>query len=619
MDLPAEQQQALDRAINCHSSGNLDEAVKLYRGLLDDCPEQADALHYLGVIDLQRGQFDAAVILIQQAVDARPGYVDAIINLGYGLNALGRHEAAAEQFERALSLGPAKATLLANLGGSLEQMGRYDDAIQRYEAALELQPELAEIRRSLADALLNVGRTNDALREITQAVSSGRPSFALKVSLGNILNAAGRVDDAIQCFEDLLRAQSDLPIHGNLAKALRKKGRYKEAIEQYEKLLAKDPDNIDGHFDLGVVYHDLGEKDDARIAFRKAVQLDNTCAKAWHGISTVSKNAFDDGEIEILLKLQRDSDTSHDKRVLLAFALGKHFENTGRHEDAARQYLMANSLKREEFDYDIENDLRAFHNIQTSFDETLLEKWSSAGLTDNSPIFIIGMPRSGTTLIEQILASHPQVHGAGEREILTNSILNVFPITNGSDYTGTLDDATSEKFRNVASNYLGGFPDIVADYVTDKMPHNFLHVGMIRILFPNASIVHCRRNPHDTCFSIYKHLFGVRSHPYAYDLQELARYYNAYAKLMNHWDEVMPGEIHTVDYETMIDAQEQTTRELLDACGLEWDPACLEFHKYERPIATISATQVRQPVYRSSIGAWKPYEKMLGPLLALLN
>jgi tetratricopeptide (TPR) repeat protein len=620
MNLPAEQQQTLDRALNLHGGGNLDEAEKLYRELLEKSPEQADALHYLGVTGLQRGKFEEAVSFIQRAVDARPDYVDALVNLGYGLNALGRPDEAVQQFERALAIGPATAPLLANLGGTLEQLRRFPDAIEKFEAALQLEPELAEVRRSLADTYLKMNRPDDALREITQAVSQGQPSLAMRLSQGNILSAAGRLDDAIACFEQVLQAQPTLaPVLGSLARTLRRNGKFDEAIEAYRKLLSQDSDNVEAHFDLGTVFHDLGRTDAALKEFRKAVRLDADCAKAWHGIATVTKEAFTAEEVTSLLDRQQAADILQDERILLAFALGKQFENSGQHDEAAAQYQTGNPIRRAEFDFDIEDHLRTYDNLRTCFDAAFFDMWSEAGLENKSPIFIIGMPRSGTTLVEQILASHPRVHGAGERELLTDSILSTFPITNGVDYTDTLGGATTDNFHSVAKRYLAGFAGVEAEFVTDKMPHNFLNVGMIRILFPKASIVHCRRNPRDTCFSIYKHLFRANSHPYAYELSELARYYNAYEELMRHWESVLPGTIHSVDYEAMIDSQEQTTRELLDACGLEWDPACLEFHKHERPIATLSATQVRQPVYRGSVDAWKNYEKMLEPLLEVLN
>ncbi len=620
MNLSTDQQRALERAIHYHGSGKLQEAEKIYRGLLNEQPDQADALHYLGVIGLQVGRIDEAVNLMQRAVDARPDYVDAVVNLGNGLQAQGRFEAAAERFEQALSLGPPTAPVLANLGGALAQLGRFPDAIERFEAALELQPELVETRRSLADALLEIGRPSDAYRHITEAASTGQPSVAVQVSLGNILHALGRSQEAIECFETILKMQPDFPhLRCSLANVLRQLGRVEKAIEHYENALDQDPNYAEGHYNIGLAFQDLGKKDEALAAFRKAVKLDVNCGKAWLGISAVSKNAFDENEVNTLLNMVQTTDTAAADRMGLGFALGKHFENSGRHNEAAAQYLQANPLKRAVFDYDIDKDLLAMNNLRTRFNAAFLDKWRDAGLPDQTPIFIVGMPRSGTTLVEQILASHSRVFGAGELTLLARAIIDTFPMPDGVDYTGVLDDASAEKFHTVARKYIDGLPNTDADYITDKLPHNFLNVGMIRILFPNARIVHCRRDPRDTCFSIYKNLFGAYGHFYAYDLQELARYYVGYAALMDHWEDVMPGKLHAVEYETLIDNQEQTTRDLLDACGLEWDPACLDFHKTKRPVATISASQVRQPVYRDSIGAWKAYEKMLQPLLEILD
>jgi tetratricopeptide (TPR) repeat protein len=550
MDLPAEQQQALDRAIDLHSNGDLVAAEKLYRAVLAERPDQADALHYLGVIALQSGRFGDAVELIEQAVASRPEYIDAILNLAYGLNAIGQHEAAAEQFK----------------------------------TVLRLQPELTDTRRNLADTLLRIGH----------------------------------IDDAIENYKQVLIARPDaLDIRRNIAKALRGTGRSEDALEQYTTLLDRDSGNAEIHNELGNLYQDLNRKEEALAAYRKAVKIDATCARAWHGMSVTSKNAFDSRDVEKIIDVQESADLAAGRRMLLAFALGKHYENAARHEDAATQYLLANQLARAELDYDINRDIRLFENIKTRFDKNFIKQWSGSGNADQSPIFIIGMHRSGSTLVEQILASHPNVFAAGEISLLAQSITKQFPFTVESDYTGSLDDVSQEKLRAIARDYLDDQPGMDADYVTDKLPHNFLNAGMIRIVFPNAKIVHCCRDPRDTCFSIFKNLFG--SFGYTFDLDELGRYYNEYAALMAHWENVMPGVIHTVQYESMIDDQEQTSRELLDYCGLEWDPAVLEFHKHERAIPTISATQALQPVYRGSVGAWKPYSEMLRPLFEILD
>jgi tetratricopeptide (TPR) repeat protein len=550
MDLPAEQQQALDRAIDLHGSGDLAAAETLYRAVLEACPDQADALHYLGVIALQSGRFDEAIDLIQRAIDVQPDFVGAIVNLAHGLNATEQYEAAVEQFE----------------------------------AALKLQPDLTDTRRNLADTLLRMGR----------------------------------VENAIERYQQVLEARPDAhDVRRNIARALRSTGRSEDAVEQYTALLEQDSGNAETHHELGALYQDLNRKDEALAAYRKAVEIDVTCAKAWHGMSAVSKSAFADSDVDKIREVQANAGLGVERRMLLAFALGKHFENTGKHEGATAQYLLANQITRAELNYDIKSDIHVFDNLKSRFDKVFLERWADVGSPDTSPIFIVGMHRSGTTLVEQILASHPRVFGAGEIALLTQSILQSFPITEGNDYTSGLKDASAEDFQAVARNYLAGRPPTNAEFITDKLPHNFLNVGMIRILFPNAKIMHCRRDPRDTCFSIFKNLFGQFA--YTFDLKELGHYYNEYAALMKHWETVMPGVMHTVQYESMVNAQEKTTRELLDACGLEWDSTCLDFHKHDRAIPTISATQARQPVYRSSMNAWKAYEEMLMPLLEVLE
>ncbi len=612
--------QAVEQAIGLHMSGNLQEAEKAYRSILGSDPRQPDALHYLGIIGLQVGRFDEAAALIERAVEAKPDYVDALVNLGNAYNSLGRFRDAVARFEQALETGPATAPLLANLGAALKQLGRHEQAVGRFEAALALEPGLADTRRSLADSLVEIGKPNEALKQIARAMEGSPQSLAMQVSLGNALHAAGQADEAIRCFRELLDARPDLaPIRGNLANILRQAGQPEEAIEHYQQVLAQDPGHVDSYHNLGLAWQDLGEKDKALEHYRKAVELAPDRAKSWHGIASVSKNAFSDDEVEHLQTLQSADSTSDEDRIRLGFALGRFFEATGRHPEAAEQYLRANALQREVFDYDIDDDLRAFENLRQRFDAGFIETWQHAGSDDERPVFIVGMPRSGTTLVEQILASHPQVYGAGELTLLARSIIAEFPMPDGVDFTGALADASAEKFRNVARSYLEGLPGGDVDRVTDKLPNNFLNVGMIRILFPRARIVHCKREPRDTCFSVFKNQFGAYGHFYAYDLEELGRYYRAYESLMAHWESVMPGAIHTVQYETMVDDQERTTRELVAACGLDWDPVCLEFYKLNRPVATISKEQVRQPVYRGSIDAWKNYADMLAPLTRVLD
>ena len=612
--------ELLNHAMQLHGSGNLGEAEKYYRALLQQDPENPDALHYLGVIGLQVGRFEEATDLIRKAVEARPDYAEALSNLGNGLNALGRFEEAADAWQRAIDAAPASAQVLANLGSAYYQQKKFREAANVYERALELQPELAEVRRSYADSLVEIGRGGDALREINRALADGPQSLAMQVSLGVILQAVGRTEDAAQCFEEILSKQPDLPnIRGNLANAYRKSGRYDDALRELNKVLEAAPDSAEMHFNIGMVHQNLGDTALALEHYRKSVELVPTYTRGWTGISLIAPEGFTDEEVDAIRDIQNSRSATVDDQIRLGFALGRHFEKQGSVDEASEQFLLGNRLRRASFDYDVENDVRAMENLAAFFSSSTFEHWSGAGSDSNKPIFIVGMPRSGTTLVEQILASHSSVYGAGELNLMTTAIVKSFPISNDVDYTKALANAVADDFREVASKYLAGLPDVSERRVTDKMPQNFLNIGMIRIAFPNAKIVHCRRDPRDTCFSIFKNFFGSMGHFYAYDLEELARFYNAYSKLMQHWESVSLDGIHTVEYETMIEDQEGSTRALLEACELDWEDRCLDFHKLQRPVATISAEQVRQPIYKGSVAAWQKYERMLEPMLKILG
>ena len=615
-------QQALQQALQSHGAGNLGQAEKIYRRILAAVPGQADALHYLGVIGLQTGRFDDAVKLIGQALEQRPDDLDALTNLGNALQAQGRFDEAVSRYRHALGLQPRNAMIIANLGNALLQSGQPLAAISQYESALEIEPRLVDTRRKLADALLGQGRPGEALGHIRVADAAVQDSPEIQVSMGNILAEQGRIDEAIACFEKVLAVKPDFaPVHCNIANVLRQNGLLAEAIERYEQALQLAPDYCEGHYDLGIALQDVGEKDKAMVELRKAIAIDAHCAKAWRAIAGLVKNSLTEDDFGTMKAALRAPGATADERMDLNFALGKGYEDAADYAAAIDHFHRGNRLRRNAIDYSIEQDKKAFDDLKSTFDSGFFERWSGAGHEDATPVFIVGMPRSGTTLTEQILASHSQVHGGGELRYLARAIAERFPMRDGIDYTGSLAEATNEDFAAIASSYLAAIRELDADacHITDKLPNNFLNVGIIRIVFPNARIIHCVRDPRDTCYSIYKHFFSARGHYYAYDMVELGRYYKLYADLMRHWNDTLPGVMYELCYEDMVREQEQTTRALLEACGLPWEPACMEFHKTRRPVATISASQVRQPMYQGSVGAWQNVAESLQPLLDILD
>ena len=617
-------QQALQHALQCHGAGDLGQAEQIYRRILGVNPKHADALHYLGVIGLQKGRFGDAAELIGKAVEFRPDYLDALANLGNVMQALGRYDEAVARYGQALELQPNSAATTANLANALLQSGQTLAAIENYEAALAIEPGLVDARRSLADALLSQGRPSEALRQITLAAGSEPEAPEMLVSMGNILQELGRSDDAIACFERVLAALPDFtPVYCNIGNVLRQLGRLSEAIEFYEKALRLDPNYVEGYYDLGVVWNELGDQEKALTSFRRAIALDRHFTKAWHAIASQSRSNLNDEDVQTMQQALRSSaEYSPEQRMHLEYALGKVQENDGNYDVAIEHYHTANGIRRDAVDYSVERDEAAlFDNLKATFNSDFLARWSQAGVADTTPIFIIGMPRSGTTLAEQIIASHSSVFGGGELLTLPRVITERFPMQDGVDYTAALETASVSDFEFVANRYIASIRELdgKARHITDKLPTNFLNLGLIKILFPNARVIHCVRDARDTCYSIYKHFFSARGHHYAYDMEELGHYYNLYADLMAHWRQVFPGGFFDLHYESMVGEQETTTRALLDACGLPWDPACLKFHKTTRPVATISASQVRQPIYTGSVGAWRNYEESLAPLLRVLD
>lgn len=305
----------------------------------------------------------------------------------------------------------------------------------------------------------------------------------------------------------------------------------------------------------------------------------------------------------------------------LEFAAGKCREDRLDYTESFEHFERANALHRAAISYNSERDEEVFRNFERAFDESFFERWSDVGSDDATPVFIVGMPRSGTTLVEQIIASHSKVFGAGELSALFKALASRFTLQHGFDYSAASETATAEDLSAISVHYLDALRslDRESSRITDKLPTNFLNLGMISVLFPRATVIHCRRDPRDTCYSIYKHYFSARGHHYAYDLEELGAYYNRYRKLMEHWARVLPTPVHTFYYEDIVGDVETASRALLDACELPWEAACLDFHRSRRPVATISTDQVRRPIYSESVGAWRRHEQKLAPLLRILD
>ena len=621
-DSTSNQQEYLNQAIQFHGSGDLKSAEAMYRKVLAVAPKQPVALHYLGVVALQMGQIQPAIELINQALRVTPQDIDALSNLGNAYQAAGDYEKAITQYQKALAIKPDIAMIVANLGNARSQLGLYEAAEKDYSHALKLQPDLFEVHRNLALVKLSLNKPSEALESCNRAEKINPNSAEIKLTKGNILQELLRYKEAVDCYQQVLKQQPKVAqVHNNLANVYREMGKLDESLSHYQSAIHLKPDYAEAHFNLASARQDQGDKKSAIASARKAVSLDTNYAKAHHLLANLVKHDQVDNDIKSMESLVDNSLTNNEDKMYLSFGLGKAYYDLGDYSQSFDFYQRANKLQRRSFEYDINEDAELINNIKTAFNKSFLQQNKANGISQKRPIFILGMPRSGTSLVEQILASHSKVHGGGELQFFPLSLIKEFGMHNGTDPTQKLDKINSESFKLAGQKYLSSLSELVPDtkIITDKLPMNFLYLGLIKLVFPDSLIIHCQRNPIETCFSIYKNFFAKSGHYYAYDLAELGTYYNLYRDLMNHWREVLPGSFYDISYEALINNQAEETKKLLNYCNLEWENSCLEFYNTDRQVSTLSANQVRKPIYTDSIKLSEQYASFIQPLSDVLN
>jgi len=561
---------------------------------------------------------------LRKAAELLPDDAEAHYNLGNTFLISGRLDEAEASYRRALQIKPGDADAYFNLGNTLRNQGRLGEAVDSYRQALQLKPGHAEAHSNLGNTLMESGRMSEADACYRRALQIKPGYAAAHYNLGNILHEQGRLNEAEASFRQALQFKPDnADTHTNLGNVLQDMDRLDEAEASFLKALQINPGHAEAHGNLGKALLDMGRLDEAEAGFRRALQIRPDYLKVRLSLASVRKVKADDENLAALVaaaEAAQDSATPlpDEEAMLLHFALGKCYDDIGDHEKAFPHFLEGNRLKRATFNSNPDQTAQHIASIMRVFDQASMAKLRSGGDPSHLPIFILGMPRSGTTLVEQIISSYPGVHGAGElpdlKAIMRRDISGAyFP-----DNLRLLDQA---QLAARGAEYVAGLQRRApaARRITDKMPANFLAVGLIHLMLPNARIIHVNRNPVDTCFSCFTQLFKD-GQEFTYDLAELGRYYVGYARLMEHWRELLPaGAFLDVRYEDIVADQEAQSRRIIEYCGLEWSDACLDFHKNQRLVRTASAAQVRQPMYKSSVERWRPYEKSLGPLLDALG
>ena len=580
--------QALAAADALRAANRPAEAERLYRVVLASDPEHFGSLHALGVLLLQRNAPQEALALLEQAVALNSHSAEAHNDLGTAVASLGRPGDAIAHFESAISLNPEFATAHNNLGNALTAERRPGEAIRHFKQAIALRPDYPTAEYGLAGALAKQERHLEATEHYRKALA-GRPDWvAALCELGFSLHMADQTEQGLAC---------------------------------YERALSLDPAYAEAHHGLGLTQQALGQLQESRRAFEKAVELAPDVPAYHRSLGETKRFRADDPQLAAMEALAGRIETYRDEQqAALHFALGKAYADLGRHALAFEHLVQGNAIKHRLGEYDERAHLDMMRHIEKVFTAELLRRQPSAGDPSPLPILIVSMPRSGSTLIEQILASHPRIFGAGELRFLSQAAKAFRGRSVREFFPEIANHLSAEQLRRFGARYIEHLRSLapVAERVTDKMPSNYLNIGLVHMALPNARIIHARRDPLDTCVSCFSHLFSTKS--FTSDLGTLGRYYRSYDALMAHWRAVLPpGVMLEVQYEELVADFENHARRIVEFCGMDWNPRCLAFYETKRPVRTASVAQVREPIFTRSIGRWRDYEPWLGPLLAALD
>ena len=561
--------------------GRLEDASKCYESAILINPNYAAALYSLGKVFQSLGKLKDAVKNLNKVLEIKPNIAPLHNDLGIILNELGQKELAIKHFKKALLIEPNFSEVYNNLGISLQDLNLYEDAIEQYEKALEINPKLVDAHLNLGSIYQDLEKVNQAIEHYNEALSIDPDSAEVYNNLGVIFQELGDVD---------------------------------QALEYYNKALEINPIFADAFFNLGFIYQDLGQVKNSINNYENAISINNH-AMAYHNLSYLMDFKSNDQYITQMHTLLSSNKISEGDRIQLCLALARVNGRLENQKDFFKFLDEGNRLRKKELNYSLDESSKKISAIKALFDSKSysIKTLSSLNQFNIRPIFIVGMPRSGTSLVEQIISNHPDVYGAGELNTLTKL---TSPVINNF-LSGDITHLTEKALLFIREEYMDMVEslDLSEKVITDKLPLNFQYIGFILSAFPEAKILHIKRDARATCWSNYNYYFSNNENGYSYNLEDLVGFYSLYNDLMHFWHKLYPNQILDICYEDLTTNQEGETRKLLEYCDLDWDENCLNFHENERQVKTPSALQVRRKMYQGSSNAWKKHWAYIQPLI----
>jgi tetratricopeptide (TPR) repeat protein len=621
------------------------------REILKVYPNDVNGLTLLGTACRLQRKFDEASATLKKALERAPDFAMAHQEIGLTLMALDRSNDAIKALRKAVKLqeksplawkaladiliaqgdktGSRKARrqhLVATVkhkelveAGDYLFAGRLAKAEALCREVLKKDPVDVSAIRMLATIAIKLGRYADAETLLVRCLELAPDFHLARNDYASTLSKRQQYKRALAELEKLLAVEADNPNHLMLkGSVLVNIGEFQAAIEIYDRVLVNYPNQPRAHLSYGHALKTVGRSEDAIMAYRKGIELRPNLGEAYWSLANLKTFRFEDAEVAIMREqVQAEPDNPND-HYHLCFALGKALEDRKQHEEAFENYRFGNAIRRKTVHWDADGHHTNMQRLAAFFDAEFFSEHEGSGCADPAPIFIVGLPRAGSTLLEQILASHSQVEGTMELPDIISIARRLGGKKKRSDesnYPEVVGEQSAEQLRELGEEYLERtkIQRSGAPFFIDKMPNNFSHVGLIHAILPNAKIIDARRHPLGSCFSAYKQLFA-RGQNFTYDLDELGRYYRDYVGLMNHWDEVLPGRVLRVQYEDVVADTETQVRRILDYCGLPFEPECLRFYETDRAVRTPSSEQVRQPIYSGATELWRNYVSWLGPV-----